>query len=234
MGTTQAHLDAQGWAPVSWIELVALLEYQDAERANTALPGLKQLHLALASKATAHLALVLANVSRSPWVLAGALSSDADKAKKAAGAFLLHLDSTAPPNRTPFERHVAENDVLRDNLTQFATRVPPVALWQGQGAFKPLFQFLALRFLLAPDQVLDCERVHARWQWFCQEKRNMRLPLMNGWLRLCEHLERHNWMLPGDVQEHLDFATAAEHAALKEVAGRAEVAAGMRRHVTPA
>ena len=78
-----------------------------------------------------------------------------------------------------------------------------------------LFKFLASRFLLAPDQVLDCERVHARWQWLGLLKHNLRLPLMNAWLRLRQYLESHGMEFPvsSDIQPHLVQEAAAMRAA---------------------
>ena len=43
-------------------------------------------------------------------------------------------------------------------LEAFANRTVPVCVWQGNESHKALFQFLAVRFLLAADKVLDCER----------------------------------------------------------------------------
>ena len=65
-----------------------------------------------------------------------------------------------------------------------------------------LFKFLAPRFLLAPDHVLDAERIHARWQWLCSLKRAMKLQTLNATLRLMHHLE-HNEILP-DSETLLD------------------------------
>ena len=68
----------------------------------------------------------------------------------------------APDKRTRFESYLAKNVQLMKHLEDFAHRTVPVCVWQGNGEYKALFQFLAMRFLLAPDQVLDCERAHAR------------------------------------------------------------------------
>ena len=197
------------------------------------MPVLKEVHLALVSRATGHLALVLATVSRTTWAAGAVLSSDALQAQTAAQGLLAHLDTTAPRKRTAFERHLADTPALMANLTDFANRVPAVCVWQGRQAFKPLFQFLALRFLLAPGQVLDCERVHARWQWLSEAKRNLRMPLLNSWLRTAQYLETHSGLLPAPraLAEHLDAANRARNAALAEVAARDDVAPGLRQHV---
>ena len=231
LGTSPEALDAQGWAPTDWVELVCLLEYQDPVRAQSALPACRKLHLELSSKATAHLALVISNITRTTWTAAGVLSSDPDKARTSAQCLLRQLDSIAPDSRTPFERHMAE--AYYSHLEEFGKREPPVRVWQGQGAFKPLFQFLALRFLTAPDQVLDCERLHARWQWICKTKRSIKMPLMNGWLRTSQFMEANGFSLPPEhvLQPHLEYATALDRAAQLAVAARGDVAPGMRKHV---
>ena len=56
LGCDAAQLAANGWAPATWIELAALLEYEDEGLARDAMPALQKLHLALARRAAAHLA----------------------------------------------------------------------------------------------------------------------------------------------------------------------------------
>ena len=50
------------------------------------------------------------------------------------------------------------------------------------------------RFLLAPDHVLDAERIHARWQWSCKSKNALKLQNLNASLRLM-HLMENNQAL---------------------------------------
>ena len=117
------------------------------------------------------------------------------------------LDSTRPDNRSQFEQHLASTDELHKTLVSFAQADPAVLLWHGQGKFANLFKFLAARFLLAPDHVLDAERVHARWQWFTNSKRSLTHSALNGMLRLSHYLE-HNEGFPSD--EDLDPHLVAE------------------------
>ena len=64
-------------------------------------------------------------------------------------------------------------------------------LWQDSCSYEALFRLLAHRFLLAPDHVLDAERIHARWQWLCKIKRALKLQTMNASLRLMHYMEQH-------------------------------------------
>ena len=80
-------------------------------------------------------------------------------------------------------------------LENFSNADPPTLLWRGQLKYAALFRFLAPLFLLASDHVLDTERVHARWQWMCNEKRNQTMQSFNAELRLRHFLE-HNQALP--------------------------------------
>ena len=147
MGCSAAHLAAHGWArPSTWVELASLLAFQDEAVARAHLPDMWSLHSNLVAKGTAHLALVVHNIMRTSWIAGAVLHSDPPRAQAAAESLLRHLDSTAPVARTSFEKHVADNEELIACLTSFASRNPPVCVWQGGGAYKLPFQFLALRF----------------------------------------------------------------------------------------
>ena len=44
----------------------------------------------------------------------------------------------------------------------------------------------------APDpdsRVPDPERIHARWQWLCDQKKSLKMPSMNAYLRLTHFME---------------------------------------------
>ena len=77
-------------------------------------------------------------------------------------------------------------------------------LWHGNYRYAHLFAFLAPRFLLAPDRVLDCERMHARWQWYCATKKAIEMQTRIGPLRL-HHCMEHNPASPtdADIPPHL-------------------------------
>ena len=163
--------------------------------------------------------------------MAGAiLHEDPMRAQTSATGLLRHLDSIAPDKRTPFERHLVDSEELMADLRAFANCEVAVCLWQGGGAYRRLFQFLALRFLLAPDQVIDCERAHARWNWLCESMRGVRLPYMNATLRLTQHLETNGNEFPPHERLHQHFAQEANalRVARAEIHANEEIAPGLR------
>ena len=83
-------------------------------------------------------------------------------------------------------------------------------LWKGHGKFEALFKFLAPRFLLGPDHVLDCERVHARWQWCCAQKRGLKLYTLNALLRTTHTLEHSRMPSDGELFEYLEAEKALD------------------------
>ena len=214
LGSSRADIYARSWEPSTWVELAALLVYDDVVLAAHVLPRVLELHTNLASRGTAHLALVMENITRTTWLAGAMLHHDAEKAQTAANALHLHLLSTSPARRSAFETSITVNDTYMANLQAFATAVPQVCLWQGAGAYKDLFRFLALRFLLAPDQVLDCERAHARWQWLCMLKRHLSLKAMNAHLRLTSRLDNSfgEFPPPRDLVGHLCIAQSSWNA----------------------
>ena len=139
------------------------------------------------------------------------LPQDRNLARGAASALARHLATTRPGNRTSFEEHLVTQEDLWKSLLEFSEAEPAVLLWHGNGRFERLFKFLAPRFLLAPDHVLDAERIHARWQWSCRTKRALKIQTMNASLRLTHHLE-HNQTFPSheELLQHL-HAEAMDH-----------------------
>ena len=77
--------------------------------------------------------------------------------------------------------------------------------------------------------MLDCERQHARWQWFAAMKRNLKLPALNGMLRLSHWLERNAGEFPPHehLEEHLVDAGAQLRWDLRQQDGE-DVACGWR------
>ena len=202
LGTSREEMYAKGWRPSTWVELATYLVYNDPLLVAPALEQVMRLHEKLVSTAVSHLALIEDNVFRTTWLTATLLSSDAATAQAGAQTLLRQLLTVAPGRQSSFERSVSDNVTLMANLQAFANVTPATCLWKNHGAYKPLFRFLALRFLLSPDQVLDCERFHARWQWLCATKRALRLKSLNASLRLTWHLEQNLGRFP----PHKDLA----------------------------
>ena len=125
--------------------------------------------------------------------------------------------ATKPANRTSLENHFFSQEDLWQNLEGFSKAEPPVLLWKGHGKYESLFKFLAPRFLLAPDHVLDAERIHARWQWTCIQKRALKLQTLNASLRLMRYIEHnqvfpiHDAMIPNLEAERLEHKLALEN-----------------------
>ena len=173
LGSTWADFEGLNPRPKTWVEFVVLKVVGDEDLVEIHLSGALDFHRAVTDSAAAHLALVGDNTFRTPWMAAKLLSCDKDLARAAAQELAKHLAPTKPSNRTLFEAHVFECESLWKDLVAFSAANPPGLLWHGRGKYERLFRFLAPRFLLAPDHVLDAERVHARWQWLCLRKRGL-------------------------------------------------------------
>ena len=157
--------------PKSWVALAVLQVMGEERLVGENLQQALDFHRLVSDQAAAHLNLLFDNTYRTPWLAAKLLSKDKDLAQNSAALLVKHLATTRPANRTSFEKHLFTQEELWKNLEDFSKANPPVLLWQGHGKYLHLFKFLAPRFLLAPDHVLDAERMHARWQWLCSLKR---------------------------------------------------------------
>ena len=215
--TPKSDLDAMGAnRPKTWVELAVLEVVGERDLVPGYLTEALNFHRLVASRAAAHLDLLGCNTYRTPWLAAKLLLSDARSARDAAALVMKHLVTTNPTNRTSFEAHLLLTPELWQNLEAFAKAEPPVLLWRANGKFETLFKFLAPRFLLAPDNVLDAERVHARWQWLCNIKRAFKFPGLNAVLRLTHYLENrqafpsHETLLPFLQAEALEHRLALE------------------------
>ena len=173
------------------------------------------------------MSLIADNTFRTPWLAAKLLSNDANVAKEAAASLARHLASTRPSNRTNFEKHMFETECLWKDLVDFSETDPPSLLWHRNGQFVALFRFLAPRFLLSPDNVLDAERVHARWQWSCSIKRSLKIHNLNAILRLTHYLEnQQRFPDHDDLWMHLQ-AERAQHAVnLRAIDNEGDIAVG--------
>jgi len=175
--------------PRTWVDLAVLQVVGEQDLVAERLPESLEFHRRLSDQAAAHLNLLADNTFRTPWLAAKILSKDRHQAKEAAETLVRHLASTRPGNRTSFEEHLFTREELYSTLVEFSQAEPAVLVWQSDGKYACLFKFLAPRFLLAPDHVLDAERVHARWQWICRNKRGLRLQSLNAMLRLMQYME---------------------------------------------
>ena len=157
------------------------------------------------------------------------LSKDVKVAQTAARTLASHLASTKPENKTAFEEHLFSQQSLWKPLEEFAYADPPTLLWHSHGKYESLFKFLAPRFLLAPDHVLDAERVHARWQWICTVKRSIQFQALNANLRLTHHME-HNQAFPDDkdLEEHLEAERMEHKLVMQALIDDADVTLGWR------
>ena len=215
--------------PKTWVHLAVFTVVGDETQVGCRLEDAFKFHRDVTDKASAHLTLLAENTLRTPWLAAKLLSTDPPAAKEAAVALATHISTARPANRTQFEGHVFGTQELWDNLVAFSTATPPILLWHGHGKYEALFRFLAPRFLLAPDHVLDAERVHARWQWSCTIKRGLKLHSLNAFLRLV-HFQENNQVLPPheDLFPHV-VAERAEHKVnLEAIEADGEVALGWR------
>ncbi len=231
LGTSREDLEARGWAPRTWVEVVVLLVVEDEAMASERLKGALDFHRLLADKASSHLGLIAENLTRTHWQAAALLSKNAEKARASARTLVRHLARTSPANRTFFEQHLFEDPVKWSSLVAFSRANPPVRLWHGRGLFEDLFRWLATLFLVGPDhEVLDCERIHARWKWLCETKRALNLPALNAILKITHYLDRHEGQLPadGDLAEHLRAAYEQLKWNLEDLRADENIARGWR------
>jgi hypothetical protein len=220
-------LGAMKTRPRTWVALAVLQVVGEEDLVSEWLQQALDFHRSVSDQAAAHLNLLFENTYRTPWLAAKLLSKDKVLAQTAAASLVRHLVTTRPANRTSFENHVFSQESLWQNLVDFSQEDPPVLLWTGHGKYERLFRFLAPRFLLAPDHVLDAERIHARWQWACTLKRAMKLQTLNATLRLTHYLE-HNQSFPSsqDLLPHLEAERQQHRLALEAVGD--DVALGWR------
>ena len=229
---TAENLAAMTARPKTWVSLAILQVVGEEDLVADHLPESLDFHRAVSDQAASHLHLLFDNALRTPWLAAKLLSKDKVLARDSASELVRHLATTRPNNRTHFEEHLFCHGELWGNLQDFSKAEPATLLWHNNGRLEHLFRFLAPRFLLAPDHVLDAERVHARWQWSCHSRRGQLLPTLNASLRLRHYLE-HSWTFPShqELLPHLRDETAQHRLSLEAL--DADVAPGWR-HLGPA
>ena len=230
-GSTSTAFESLHPAPKTWVEFAVLQVLGDQDLVDTHLHEALHFHRVVTDSAASHLALVGDNTYRTPWMAAKILSLDKSLARAAGKDLAKHLASTKPANRTLFEAHIFESEPLWKDLVAFSEENPPVLFWHGQGKFQRLFRFLAPRFLLAPDHVLDAERIHARWQWVCANKRGLKLHALNACLRLTHYCEHNSFPSNEDLLGHLQDEALAHKVSLEAITAGGELATGSNKRV---
>ena len=229
--TTQGNIDAKGWSSKAktWVDLAILLVMDDDALYEAQLDEAFRYHKVITDRASSHLMVTAANIMRTSWLAAEILAKDARKARTSAIELVKHLASTPPLMRTSFEAYMFETSDLYHNLVEFAHADPPVRVWQGRGIFAVLFKFLAARFLTAPDNVLDCERMHGRWQWQCDFKRALKMHTLNATLKLTRYLELNGGFPPhAALVEHLDAERQELSWSVQDLSDNQDIATGWR------
>ena len=177
---TGMDLDVSHWAEVAVTHMTGL---DDGQR-DELIPGIMEHVTVVATEISSHMRLTSANMLRSTWMAAGMLSKNPAKAKEYAATFQDYILRKPPASQTPFERAFVEDENLSNQLGMFVDAIPAERLWRGRGRYKELYIFLAVRFLSAPDHVLDAEGTHALWKWIETFKRNVSFRLLNAVLRM--------------------------------------------------
>ena len=219
---------------VSWIEFVVNLvpTITDAQ-ADDFMPTALAFHEAVSLRMASHLKLTIHNFDTTTWMAAKLLSKDAAKAQVAAMQLHEHLIRRASPDqRTPFEASIITDPILMDEIAAFSIVPEPCLLWRMNGRFKNIFKFLAVRFLAAPDSVLECEGVHARWQWLCVVRRRIKFLFLNGLLKVQDYLHSFGSLPTFDqLEEFIALAFDTEKALYASVVSNPDVAGDYVHHM---
>ena len=110
---------------------------------------------------------------------------------------------------TSFEKAFVEDGRL-DLLASFADRAVRVVLWRGEGRYAELYRWLAVRSLGNVDNVLECESVHAQWQWIETVAHSINLNQLNAVLLLRSWLQHHGHLPGHDALQPYLAPTVAE------------------------
>ena len=192
----RATLLARGWTELGWVEVaVRQCLHPDARRCADVLPDMLAFHLSVATNIAAHLQLVFTNVIRTSWLAGELLATNPADAQRAACELHGKLIRSDEAQRTSFEKAFIDDGRL-ELLASFASRAVPVVLWRGGGDYAKLYRWLAVRFLGNVDNVLECESVHAQWQWIETVAHAIKLKQLNAVLLLRSWLQ-HHCQLPG-------------------------------------
>jgi hypothetical protein len=169
-------------AQMHWVEVVMVTIPLPSAEVDARLPEAVKYHQRISLAMAAHCKLTAENIARH-YMPGAILAKDAELARTASRLFHEHLLRTPTHAQTPLEQTISGRNVLMVELGLHCDLDPPAVLWRGNGLFKNLFFFLAVRFLSCPDSVLDAEGVHALWKWVESTKRNMSFKFLNALLK---------------------------------------------------
>ena len=212
----------------TWVEVLIYNAVADDTLRAQCQVDMLEYHRRISTRMSTHLQLTMANIARFAWMLGGVLDSDPTKAQQCAR--LAHQDLLTKTATSPVAVAFASDSDLMAELARFGSCDPPVQVWKGGGAFRNLVYYLIPRFLANPDHVLDCEGVHARWQWLEAGKRNVKLKSLNSvlklgsWITACGDLPPIDELLP-----HLQAVRASLRGQYAQVLREGEVASGLRQ-----
>ena len=216
---------------ITWMETAVLLVPRMTQvECDHLMPEVLEYHARVSMRMVSHLHLTVENISRSQWLAASILSLDPYAAKTGAREFREYLIRLAPAKRNQFEQSFCGDDCKMTQLEDFCDMDPPRLVWKCNGRFKDLFIYLAIGFLSAPDHVLGCESMHARWQLLEQAKRAMKLKTLNALLKLTVCVETFgNLPDAAGLAEHLEIARQVQRSQMAEVLRGGVIASGLRK-----
>jgi hypothetical protein len=206
---------------MTWVELVLLMDTNlSSDELDRILPIAMDLHTRVSMRMATHLRLTADNMNRAPWMSARIIATDPICAVSGANEFFNHLVRLAPHQMKPYEKAFHSDETLMAQLELFKNQPGEphrwVCVWQGNGKYAALFLFLVVRFGGAPDSVLPCEGVHARWKWLCGLKRHLKFPCLNAILKIFEHLDYYGDLPSFDaLYEFINDSRAATNATLR-------------------
>jgi len=222
-------LQARGWNELGWVEVaVRQCLYPDDSHCAIVLQDMMDFHASVATNIAAHLQLVFQNVIRTSWLAGQLLATNPAVAQRAARELHGKLMGLGEAQRTSFEKAFSDEGRL-ELLASFADRAVPVVRWRGEGYYAKLYRWLAVRFLGNVDNVLECESVHAQWQWIETVAHAIKLKQLNAVLLLRSWMQQHG-QLPGhdELLHHLDPTVSEARRRYNIVCNGGLVAAGQR------
>ena len=158
------------------------------------------------------------------------LSKDPVVAQAGANEFRRHLLKLREGQQSSYEAAFLNDEVKMLQLEQFASVHPPSLLWRNKGAYSELFHFLAVRFLGAPDSVLECEGIHAKWKWIEHGRRGMKFKLLNAILKLMTYMHLNGGTPPPEeLIQHVVDSRRASEMQYQALVANGEIAPGLRR-----